>query len=190
MVTTTITFLLTAFIFYILSFFIKNIFHYYIVVSLLIIVGWFHLADSRNQNMAKGLVKRYPDLFSNEKQEQIFLNSPSIFLTQFQLKTVFIRNDFSAALVYVILISFANAIISGFLQNWISLSISVLIIPYLIFGKIRSAFPGSNEQDNIIKIADRYLKTKKIKMKNVKETELRSLSKSYAAILSKLDKLR
>jgi len=153
-------------------------------------IGWLHVADSENKNIAKGLLKKYPDLFSNEDQKHIFLNSPSVFLLQLRLKTVLTRNDFSAALFYAILISFINIIICVFKQNWISLVISMLIILYLIFGRIRSAFPGSNEEDNMVKFVDRYLKAEKIKKKNLSETELRSLLNDYTEVLSKLEKLR
>ena len=190
MITTAITFFLNAILFFILSFFIKNVFSYYVLASLLIMIGWLRIADSGNNNIARGLLEKHPDLFSDEEQEQIFLNSPSIFLIQLELKTALTRNDFSATIFYAILISLLNVIICAVRQDWISLLISVAIVLYLIFGKIRSAFPGSIDQDNFLKVIDRYLKTKKLKKKDVTEMELRLLSSNYNQILSKLEGLR
>jgi len=155
---TIITFLIVAVIFFILSYFVQELWVYYVPSASLLVLIWIMTIIMRNKYVANNILKNYSELFSNE-QADMLLNSPSIFLPKTELFTSFAQMEPNAACGYIMFISIGYSIFSIYLQNWSIFIISFIII-ITIFYAINVSFPVGSD-DDCIRAIIRYCRAKK-----------------------------
>ncbi|MBU4353756.1 MAG: hypothetical protein KJ822_00255 [Proteobacteria bacterium] len=180
-------FLIMGLIFFIFSYFVQGIWIYFIPATSSLILLWLITIIMRNNYVAKNILRNYSELFSLE-QEELLLNSPSIFLMKTDFITLFAQIEPSAASGYIMFISIGYAIFSIYLQNWFTLIISIFII-IIILWAVNVSFPKGSDDDFIGAII-RYCRANKINRKTLTAFELEHLLYNYGEILGILKELR
>jgi hypothetical protein len=176
--------LITAVVFFVLSFFVKGVWSYYVPISLIILSFWIILIKSHFKNIAHGIIYKNPDLFEADEKEML-LSSPSIFIPKIVLITFFFQVDPGASASYAMFISLIYSVIALFTQNWIGLIICISIFLFILFG-INVSFAGHPE-DDVSRFIIRYSKAQKFDRKKLSEYEISLLMDSYNTILEKLN---
>ena len=136
--------------------------------------------------MAKAIVKKHSKLFSSEEKKML-LGSPSLFLPNMELRTDFSRYEYVTAQSYMTLISLIYGVVSVFNSEWVALGLSLCIFLYECFFGIK--FETDNSYLNAGVATRRYLKAKKMSIRNMTDDELMPFVHLHSDISTKLKNL-
>lgn len=183
---TIVVFLVTAVVFFVMSFFVEGVWRYYVPVSLIILSFCIISIKSHFENVARTIIYKNPGLLEGHEKEML-LSSPGIFIPKFAYMTAFFRYDPGAAVSYAMYISLIYTVITLFTQNWLGLIICGSIFAYILFGT--KVFFAGHPEDDVMRFIIRYSKIKKFDRKKLSENELSFLMDSYNTIMEKLNSL-
>jgi len=186
MITTIISFIIVGLAFFLLNLMNIKIWAYYIPFSLIFALFWLRIYNNRYKSLAHNLLKKYPDLFEDEIDKEIFLASPSVFLPFLELLTTFARLDFSSTCGLSLVISASYGVVSLVRGELIVVFLCAIIIYDTVFGSMRNAFDTANHEQNTIQVVHRYLKSKNKSIKEISDIELDELIERYEDIINRL----
>lgn len=187
MVTILFSFIIVGISFFLLSLFHIKIWLYLVPVSLIFALLWLRIYNSRYKSLAQNLLKKYPDLIEDETSREMFLASPSLFLSSFEFITTFVKMDFTSTTAYSFIISVIYIIISLIRSDWVSVFLCAIIIYDSLYGNIRDAFESPDRDHNIFRVTHRYLKSKNKSIKKASTIELNELAERYEDIINRLN---
>ena len=190
MFTTFFSFLIVGIIFYALSVIGVTIWLYVVPSALISSHLWLRVYNYRFKSIALLIIEKNPKLFDEEIEKEIFLSSPSVFLAQYGYITTFARLDFTSATAYSMFISIIYGIYSAFKSEWIVVLACAWIVYDSSIGNIAAAFEAGDNNQNILRVGMRYLKSKnKSIMKTSTDEVLYEFSEHYENIVEKLESL-
>ncbi len=163
MITTLQSFFITAVFFLILSPFLGwSIWKYFISVTLVVVIIVLKLYAHFDKNKCQYFISKHSTAFS-EFQKEILEIAPSLFLSQKQYYTFFIKADPSAAVGWATILSAILFIYSLVVHQWLIVALSVATLIYLTFTKIKATFPTFNNRQDLNRLYYFYSRAKQIK---------------------------
>jgi uncharacterized membrane protein len=116
-----------------------------------------YLVNARNRGIAKTIIKKSPELFSDE-EKQMLVNSPSLFIPAIELYTAFARFEFASAIGGITWVTLIYGVVCIFIHSWISLLLCICIFLYSWLGPLGNAFETHSLEENTKRAISRYLR--------------------------------
>ncbi|MFA5158007.1 MAG: hypothetical protein WC451_02365 [Patescibacteria group bacterium] len=177
-----------------LSFFVHDIWKFYILFLSIAIIIFLLLYKRYYGNIARRLIAKHPDLFFSGEEEMLTA-AAGIFIPQVQFIINGTKIEFAAASGWVQVISIIGIIIAIFTGEWLVMACLVVVLVYSIFSKSALFFYCGEKRRDIERVIILTMGTSKAEQLGLTQGKINSLdsasefadySERYHCILEKL----
>lgn len=187
MITNIFSFALSAIVFFILSFFIDNIWRFYVPSSLLIVLLFLLVNLLRYKRIAKDIVESKGDYLTDKEVELLLINS-SLIIPKLELKTVTGIVESSASVGISLLVAGIYLVVSLFKLNYLGVTFCAAYL-FILYTQLNEVFLTNDNKENCMRFVSGYLRAKRIKKKSIDEQLFNELVNGYEDLVDYLKEI-